>query len=422
MNFNWLFRPWYVWKLRQQLNSPFKMKNEADAIKSGCLAEIQHSIEPLWLSVKKILFHLGIKTIQNNRARLHRDEFGLHTISPNPLFPQSLITRVFRKYWINVMAIVLFVSSEGYLYLITASLFVPGGNELTKVSVAIFLALLTMFALDYGFTQHFKYRHIKSLVKGEGISKEELKTQSDLRILGYILIGISLLAVIFSGFARIYFLEFVPTNGLSSEKLKAVQHASKWASLLTMAVTLITAILLALIKREQTSIADQYHVCRYWKKALKGRNKYTQSLIHDTNKLILTVEQAIEKHWQLVIDVKRIYKMPQEYDEKYEAMDSEYLEIKSKPGFTLNDHLYRKFAPLQGAHEELFRYGIYSATEVREKIAFVNSLQKIPEEYLMEHINAIYHQGQKQNDASPTPTNGTLKDNSTLNQTKHQKV
>lgn len=411
MNLNWLFRPWYIWKLRQQLNSPFKMKNETEAIKSGCLAEIQHSVEPLWLAIKRVLYHLGIKTIQNNRARINRNEFGQQMISPNPLFAQNQVTRIFRKYWINVLVIVVFVSSEGYLYLITASLFVPGGSKLMKISVAVFLALLTMFSLHLGFTQHFKYRELKGLVNDELMRKEELKKQNDLRILSYILVGISLCAIIFSGLARIYFLEFIPGDGLSPERLTAVQRSSKWASLLTMAVTLSTALLLALIKKEQATVADQYHVCRYWKRAIKRRNNYTQQLIHDANKLTLIVEQTIEKHWQLVVDLKRIYKMPVEYDEKYEALNREYLEIKARQGFTLNDTLYRKFSPIQSAHEELFRFGIYNMPEIKEKIAFANSMLKLPEEYLAEHNNAIYQQSQKPKDGLGTQsTNGNLKE------------
>ena len=65
------------------------------------------------------------------------------------------------------------------------------------------------------------------------------------------------------------------------------------------------------------------------------------------------IEQSIESYWMLIIEIKRIFKMPTEYDEKYEALNTEYIEIKSKPGFTINDHVYRKFAPVQSAHEEL---------------------------------------------------------------------
>ena len=88
--------------------------------------------------------------------------------------------------------------------------------------------------------------------------------------------------------------------------------------------------------------------------------------------------------------------MTQEYDEKYEQLNQEYVEIKSKPGFTLNDHLYRKFCPLQSAHEELFRYGIYNAVEVKEKISFAITILKIPDEYLTEQINAIFRQSKQQ--------------------------
>ncbi len=416
MKHSFLFRWWYVLKLRQQLSSSFKMKNESDFIRSSCIAEIQHTIEPLWLSLKKLVYQLEIKTVQNNRSRLNRNEFGQYAVLPNPLFTQNQIARIVWKYWIGAFVIVLFITSESFLYYLVSSLFIPGGSEFMKISVAVFLALLIMFALDYGFRQHFKYKDMLVNKNKAEINEYEIKKQNDLRMLGYTLIALSMAAIISCGLARIFFLENIPPNGMPPEKLAAIKKASKWASILTMIVTIVTGLLLAAIKKEQGKISEQYHVYKYWKTAIRRRNDYTKMIINDANKLILRAEQLIEKHWQLVIEIKRIFKMLQEYDEKYEQLNQEYLEAKSRQGFTLNDHLYRKYAPLQGAYEELFRFGVYSAKEIREKIAYACNIQNIIDRYVEEQVNAIHHQLENKENKMPIPSlNG--KENKKLLQT-----
>jgi hypothetical protein len=408
MKQSWIFRWWFVAKLQQQMSSPFKIKNEVDAVKSDCLVEIQSKIEPLWLSVKRLSFQIGIKTIQNNRARLTRNEINQHSVIPNPAFSQNQISKIIRKYWFNLCVIFFFVLSESFLYWLTASLFVPGGSEIIKASVAVFLAFLIMVSLNYGFTQHFMCRKLRYHYRKNEVTEYEIGKQKDTRFLGYILITLSFAAIIFSGLARIFFLENIPSTGLSPEKYKSVLLASKWASVLTMVVTVITAVVLGLIKREQSAVAEQYDVLSYWKRAIKKRNTYSKELIKDAGKILSIIEHTAEQHWQLIIDLKRIFKA--EYDEKYEQLHQEYIEIKNKPGFTLNDNLYRKFSPIQGAHEELFRYGIYNNSELREKLSLVQGMIKSTEEYLAEHINAVNSQSQINTEKHPVPLNDKQKE------------
>lgn len=405
---NWLFRWWVTMKLKEQINSPFKLKNEVDSLKSNSVLEIEQTTEPLWLNIKKLIYKIGIKTVQNNRVRIHRNAFKQLEILPNPVFTQNQIVGIVGKYWLFIIVIIGFIVSESFLYYLTASLFVPGGSQFMKIAVSIFLAMLIMFSLDFCFGKHFQYREAAGHHSKKEINDIELKKYRDRRNLGYALIVLSFAAIIFSGLARIFFLENIPGTGLTPEKLKSVQRASKMASLLTMVVTIIAAILLALLKQEQSKIAIKYHVYRNWHNALIKRNDYTQVLIRDANKMILITEQSIEKHWQLVIDLKRIFKMPQEYDEKYEELNQEYLGIKSKPGFTLNDHLYRKFLPIQAAHEELFRYGILNSAEIKDKITLANTVLKTPENYINEQLDAINHQTQS---VTSTPSALTLNGN-----------
>lgn len=379
-------------KLRQQLNSPFKMKNETEAIRSNCIAEIEHKIEPLFLLLKTLVYRLGIKTVQNNRSRLHRFEFSKPVNYSNPLFTQNEIAGIVMKYWYGIFILSLFFLSESFLYWLTAPLFVPGSSEIVKILVAFFLALLGVCCIDYGLAQHFKYRDLKPNHIENTEKSNRIKEQNDKRILGYFLIVLAFAGILFSGLARIYFLENISTSGLSDTKKTSVHEASKWASLLTLVITIATAILLGMIKRDQSKLAERYKVMKYWEKALRRRNEYSRKLIESAGKIVTETEKSIEQHFQLVLDLKRIFKMDQEFDSKYEQLNQEYLDVKSKPGFTLNDHVYRKFSHIQSAHEELFRYGIYNASEIKAKLSYAAEVQKITEEYLNEHSNAIYHQ------------------------------
>ncbi|MFN8288984.1 MAG: hypothetical protein U0U70_01885 [Chitinophagaceae bacterium] len=388
MKHSWAFRWWYILKLKQQISSSFKVKNESEAVKSDAISEIQQRIKPLWLSIKRLAYKLSIKTVQNNRSRLHREETGHQRLSSQPLFTQNQISSITRKYWLNLIVQALFLISEAFLYWLVAVLFVPGGGEIAKLAVALFLAGLGMICLDYGFTNHFLYIKIKSLFLKKEIGDYDLKSQNNKRILGYLLIVFTLAVIIFSGMVRIFFIEQVDPTGLSAEKLQAVKQASKWASLLTMVATIATAIYLAALKREQGKIAEQYDVMRYWKKTVQKKNTYAQELIKTSCKLLSVVEQTTEKHWQLIIEIKRIFKMAQEQDLKYLHLDKEYVDVKSKPGFTINDHIYRKFAPVQAGHEELFRYGVYNALEIKTKIDYVHKILREVEEYLAEQIQA----------------------------------
>jgi hypothetical protein len=243
-----------------------------------------------------------------------------------------------------------------------------------------------MFSLNYGFEKHFLYREVLERHNKKEIADFELKKYRDMRAWGYILMVLSFAAILFSGLARIFFLEHIPANGLSPEKLKSVQRASSMASLFTLFVTVITAIFLALIKQEQAKTAVKFRIFRYWHKAHVSRNKYTQSLIRNANKLRLIVEQRVEKYWQLVIDLKRIFNIENEYDEKYEQLHQKYVALKAQPGFILTDDIYTKFAPLQCAYEELFKYGVMNSKEVKEKLAFAASILKVPDDHLVEHL------------------------------------
>jgi len=56
-----------------------------------------------------------------------------------------------------------------------------------------------------------------------------------------------------------------------------------------------------------------------------------QQLIKDATQLLATVEQSIEKHWQLVIDLRRVFNA--EHDAKFDSLQQSYVKPQGKSGF-----------------------------------------------------------------------------------------
>lgn len=383
---NWLLRAWYRYRLKEQQSSPFKIKSEMDLLKSNTILDILNQIMPIWLSVKALNYKLGIKEIQNNRASTQRDEFGKQKTFDIPLFSQNQIADITTKYIMYYVATIGFVIAESALYFLTASLFVPGAPTYVKIGVAIFLATLIMLALSYGFEKHYLYQHAAERQNTKDISSFELKRIQGIRNWGYALIVLSFAAILFSSFARIFFFEYIPMQGLDPQKMHSIEQASRMASVFTLLITIIAAIAIALIKQEQAKIGVQFRVFKYWRNAHMRRNTYMQKLIKEGNKILLTIEQIVDKHWQLAIDVKKTFKMETEYDPKYEKLHAEYEVLRSTQSFYLTEQIYIKYSVLQGAYEELFKYGILHSKEIGEKIVFVTTILKIPEAHVAEHL------------------------------------
>ncbi len=383
----WKLQNHYIKKLLRQKDSPFKMKNECDSLKSACLTEIQNDIAPLWLSIKSISYKLGIKNIENNSSRIFRDEFGKITKLPNPVFSSNELHSIKSKSIMLIIIVISLTVAESFLYYLTASLFVPGAPEYMKILVAIFLAVLLMLALNYSFHRHFQFRMVMEKYHRKEISENEIQKFKDTRNIGYFIIILCFAAILFAGFSRVFFLENVPTNGLSEAKAESIIRASKMASIFTMLITIIAAIFMAVIKQDQATYSVKYKVYKAWKKSNIKRNIYTQTLINHANSILILIEKHTEKYWELVIDLKRVYHMETEYDSKYEELNTQFIELKASKNFILNEHIYRKYTALQSSDEMLFKYGIYNDEIIHAKINFCLEILKLPEIHIQDHLN-----------------------------------
>jgi hypothetical protein len=385
---NWLFHLFYVKRLKEVQSLSFKMKLETDTLKSNAIVEIDNEVEQHWLSINGLLYKLGIKSIQNLRARLHRDDFGKQALSHNPVFSANQIAAIKIAYWVCLTLIVFLSGAESFLYKLTASLFVAGAGEVVHYIISILFAVGLMWGLGFGFDQHFKYREVMERHEKEELTDIQLHKYRDMRYIGYFLFAICFGAIVFSGFARIFYLEYIPARGMSPERVASVTKASKMASIFSLLFTLLISFVTVTLKMKLAKASIQYQVYKEWHAAHVSRNDYTQRLYEDAKKLTLEVGKIIQKYWQLVADLKRVFKMKNEYDEMYATLNQEYIQLKAKPGFVVTTDIYSKFSPIQCAHEELFEFGIRNSKEIKDKLEFAEEILKVPKEHLEEHLMA----------------------------------
>jgi hypothetical protein len=407
------FRWWYVRMLIELRMLPYKMKLQTELIRSDCIMQIQRKIKVLYLSLKARQYRAGVKQVQNLRARLQRSAFGNPTFAGTPLFGQSEIVKVKLQFFVYSLILIAFLAPETFIYYLTASLFTPGAPNVVKLSVATFLALVIMLTLSFGLRKLCAYREAVQRKSMGQLTDQEFRQYRYAPAWGYFVVGITYAAVVLAGLARVFYLEFIPANGLSEEKLESVRRASRAASIFTVLITLASAYYTAALKLELSKIAERFYVYRYWNRTHRRENKNYQGLIRESQKLLLKVEKCTEQGWQVIIDLKRVYKLEQEYDLMYQLLNEEYTRLKVKPGFSVDAQVYARFAPIQCAHRELFEFGVTSTPEIKEKVAFARAVLAMPGKHIESELEVGTQDasGHKTILALPPSNNGKAKHN-----------
>jgi hypothetical protein len=387
MNNLWMFRFFYRKRLLEQKASPFKIKNETDSIRSACIDEVLVRTKPLLLIAKNLVYKIAVKSVQNKRTRVFRSECAPEEVKGNPLFCQSEITQFTRKYYINGITIIAFILGEAVLYYIIIPLFIPQAPLLIQIIVSLFLAFFIVVCLNYGTEKHFMFRNAVLACERKEITASMLKQYRDKQWLGYFLIVLALGVTICVAIARVFYLEQVDPQGLDPERFKSVKQASFFASFATLGITVMAGILLALIKYDQVKLGEKYHVFRYWKKMHTRRNKYIRQSITVAHSILAIIDKEANKHWMICIDLKRVYHMHHEFDERYVGLYLEYQTTKDDESFAITDTLFRKYTCIQCADEHLFKYGIRNSKEIKPIILYCMYVLKLPEEHITEQLS-----------------------------------
>ena len=402
---NWYLTWTWARRIKELASSPHVVKNETDALKANCISDILNRIESSSVTLPQLLHKYGVKQVQNQRSRIHRDDFDKQKLLPNPVFSQSQISSIKSKWGYLLFLIIFCMAGEAVLYYLTAAILVPNGTIVMKITAGSFIAIVFMALLDFSFKSYFQY--LEALNQKEN-NETKLKEYVFRRNAAYVFVPFVCIALFSAGISRIYFLEYIPPGGLSPEKLHSVLLSSKWASILTLITTILVSFLMGFIKQEFSKVNKQYMEYREWHTAHVRANKCLLEIIQLARTIYHTTEVVAEMYWLLVIDLKRIVQ-DKEYDAKYEALHTEYWNLRIKKGFVVTDEIYRKFSPIQSVYAELFRFGVLNDPVIKEKRDFVIEILKTPKEHIAEHLRALMEAKEPKQIVQPFSLNGSSK-------------
>ncbi|PQJ13014.1 hypothetical protein CJD36_004525 [Flavipsychrobacter stenotrophus] len=363
-------------------DTAIKIRTQAEILRSECLLQASIETQARHARIMRLLYKCGIKTIQNSRARIHSDYLDQRTINPNPVLTENQIAEL-KKYPLSLLLIAIFGIGEGAMIWLITPILMPGAEEWLNLVTAAVLALLGMCCINYGLTWHFKHKDIRSKIPAAPTSM--VSKYRDRANIGYFLITLTFAGLVASGFGRVYFLENIPADGLTAERIESLRMAGKFTSVFTMMVTISTALLMGVMKQESGDLGITFSVYRAWHVSNVRANKYYRRLLKEAGSLHSNLSQLIEKYWQLNLRLYELFKSDTGYDPKYEQLEGEYTALKSSAGFLVDNSVYLKFSPIQSAHEELYKYGFYNNNEINAKLSLANEAMEHAKKHLAEH-------------------------------------
>lgn len=361
--FSWFFTWWRKRQLKNQAQIPHKLKLNTQRLKAECVYEIKVTYKPIHDTFEMLKRKIEVKDAKLKVIETDRDEHGIEKEKKDVLFTQGEIEKMKslrRFYWFIVL---LFVLAESGLYYLTAQVFIPGGAEYAKLILALFLGLVVMVILNFSFEKHFEYRELVANKEKLNISPEELKNKRDIRILGYILGFLSFAIMLAAGLVRIYFLEQMDLTGYTQLEAANLQKVGTWASYLTLAVTFALAIFLALLKKQQVTNTYKYKIYKKLRETIKKANDYRQDKIKAKRDLENIYKPLIDKYWQLVKELERIWGI--EYDEQDKDLFEELKRSKRSGEFKVDDIVYTKYEDVLYANYDLFKFGIERDADIK---------------------------------------------------------
>lgn len=382
-----LFFRW--WVIRQCLlleGMPYRMKFQTACIVSSCITLINRTGQPLFEELRKQVFKNSIKRVQNARSRLHRDKHRSSLFQPNPLFSQNQVVEIVVKFTLYWLLLLFFVSAEAFLFNIVAAFFVPGSSKAVKLFVALFLSVVLTASLSAGYKMMHedKQASVRGDVTDIGITQfGHYKTR---QFWAYVVIVLCYVVCVLSGMIRIYFLEHVPTHGLSPEKLTSIKRASIVSGFFTLLITVASMHYAALLKLELSGVTKKFLVFLYWKRAHKRENRTYRRMLRTATKLLAVVDKKVEEAWELTMQLKYIYKPVEEHDGQHIELYEEYDKERAKPDFFITPYVYAKYAALSCNFKELVRFGIISNPAVAEKIALAKEVLAMPQQHITEQL------------------------------------
>jgi len=371
---NWLYRWWYKKKLRKYMNQPFKIRNEANALKCSALINIVRITDRKLKEAEVRLNKLITRQKKEAMFEKYRDQFGNEKTITRPIFQQNEVEdakSIVRRFF---AAILLFVLFESVLWYFVADLFVSEGLQTLKILMAIFLGLIFMRVLERATELWSEYRLAEVEHNEERMTEIKFKKYKDNKKWAILLTILILLALIIAGISRLYFLEGYDPAIYGAEEAKRLNTLFMIAGIFLLILNIVTAIYLASISQKYNEIKIKYKIYRNWVKHNRKIKKY----VDDLRELIIDIANGIkyyiERFWQLVIEMKRIY--GQECDDDKMNLYDEYKNLKIAGNFNITKDIYVKYEDIQSTDKELWEFGINLDSQlirINEKITAYNT-------------------------------------------------
>lgn len=371
---NWLYRWWYKKKLRKYMNQPFKIRNEANALKCSALINIVRITDRKLKEAEVRLNKLITRQKKEAMFEKYRDQFGNEKTNTRPIFQQNEVEdakSIVRRFF---AAILLFVLFESVLWYFVADLFVSEGLQTLKILMAIFLGLIFMRVLERATELWSEYRLAEVEHNEERMTEIKFKKYKDNKKWAILLTILILLALIIAGISRLYFLEGYDPAIYGAEEAKRLNTLFMIAGIFLLILNIVTAIYLASISQKYNEIKIKYKIYRNWVKHNRKIKKY----VDDLRELIIDIANGIkyyiERFWQLVIEMKRIY--GQECDDDKMNLYDEYKNLKIAGNFNITKDIYVKYEDIQSTDKELWEFGINLDSQlirINEKITAYNT-------------------------------------------------
>jgi len=351
--FSWVFKWWRVRQLKKQTSIAHKMKLNTQRLKAECVLEIKETYKNLIQFFESVSRKIDIK----NKKLGMIDE----------TFTQKEIEHLKSKNRFFWFIVILFVLAETGLYYLTAQVFVPIENETMKIILALFLGLVVMIILNWAVSKHFEYRNKISQKEKLNLTDGDIKNARDVKIVGYFLILVCLFIILAAALVRIFYLEQMDLSGYNEIEIENLKKVGAWASYLTLGVTFALGIFLSFLKGEQIENTVRFKEWKKWRGTLIKLNKVMQNKIKTEEEIKNLYKSTIEKYWQLVKELERIWKI--EFDEQDKDSFMQYKALKKAGSFKVDENLYIRFDDLLYADYELFKFGCEKDSNVNELIS-----------------------------------------------------
>ncbi len=349
---NWVFRWWRVRQLKKQINISHKLKLNTQRLKAECVSEIKNLYNDLIKHFEMLSQKINIK--DKKLAGIDGD------------FRQKEIEQIKSKNIFFKLIVFLFIIAETGLYYLTAQVFIPIENEPLKLVLALFLGTVVMIILNWSVSKHFEYRIKISKREELGLTDADIKNARDMRIVGYVLVFISFFIILAAALVRIFYLEQMDLTGYTAEEVANLQKVGSWASYLTLGVTFALGIFLAFLKGEQLTNSIRYKEWKKWREQTLKLNKYSQDKIKTEEEMKNIYKEIIEKYWQLVKELERIWRI--EYDEQDKELFVELKNLKRSGNFKIDEATYTKYEDVIYVERGLFYFGCERDSEVNKLI------------------------------------------------------